>query len=90
MHEAGGGPLVLVPMPQLCHHRLVVDRKRSDAIRAGQRRAQRSGVRMGRPAGDVDPAVVRAMRTAGKSWQEIADTLGCSRSAARRAASRDT
>lgn len=67
-----------------------------DRVLEGQRRAAKKGKHLGRPWGsvakgvsnEVDPADVIRMRADGQSWNVIADELGCTRSAARRAATR--
>lgn len=61
---------------------LIVER-----TRLGLDRARRQGVRLGRPRDDnaPDPARVAELKGAGLSWRQIADELGCTRAAARRA-----
>jgi putative DNA-invertase from lambdoid prophage Rac len=51
------------------------------AAKSGKRRTQ-----LGRPRVDVDSGVIVKMREAGRSWQEIQQTIGISRGTAQRAA----
>ncbi len=55
-------------------------------IAAGLERARANGVQLGRPRGKADPAEVCRLRSAGRSWKEIANELDCSVSMARRRA----
>lgn len=67
-----------------------------DRVVEGQRRAAKKGKHLGRPWGsvakgewnEVDPGKVVQMREDNKSWNQIAEELNCTRSAARRAATR--
>jgi DNA invertase Pin-like site-specific DNA recombinase len=58
----------------------------SERTRAGLARARRQGKRLGRRPVKVDPSRVTELRTAGKSFTEIASELRVSRSVAYRAA----
>ena len=54
-------------------------------ITAGLERARADGVQLGRPRTEgPDPAAIRALRAAGRSWSEAARELGCSIAMARR------
>lgn len=63
-----------------------------ERVTLGLRRAQERGTRSGKPVGHPPSLtlpqreVARRLRAAGASWNCIAGALGCSRSAARRAA----
>ncbi|HDS4345643.1 TPA: recombinase family protein [Enterobacter hormaechei subsp. steigerwaltii] len=48
--------------------------------RAGIKRAQAAGVHCGRPKIDTDAATVGALFAAGKTWQEIGELTGASKS----------
>jgi DNA invertase Pin-like site-specific DNA recombinase len=53
-------------------------------IVAGLEQARREGKKLGRPRVDVDPARVKKLRTAGKSWSAIASELGSKPTTVRR------
>jgi DNA invertase Pin-like site-specific DNA recombinase len=61
-----------------------------ERTRLGLAHARRQGKRLGRPraANAPDPTVVAALRAEGKSWGQVARKLGCTPSAAQRAAKR--
>lgn len=60
-----------------------------ERTRLGLEKARRSGKRLGRPRSTaVDPAAVASLRASGASWSAVAAQLGCTSSAARRAAAR--
>jgi DNA invertase Pin-like site-specific DNA recombinase len=46
-----------------------------ERVRAGLRNARTKGKRLGRPAKEIDPAKVLALRTQGLSWRAIAEEL---------------
>lgn len=56
-----------------------------DRIRSGIRAAKARGIRFGRPRVDVNPAKVKAMRAAGKSWAQVCRATGLSKGTAFRA-----
>ena len=58
--------------------------ERSEAIKAGQRRARASGKHMGRPRKIRRRHEVGELRKAGRSWSQIAAKLGISARTARR------
>ena len=58
--------------------------ERSEAVKAGQRRALVEGRRMGRPRRIFDRDEVLRMRKQGKSWSQIARTKGIGATTARR------
>ncbi|HMI68979.1 MAG TPA: recombinase family protein, partial [Solirubrobacteraceae bacterium] len=62
-----------------------------DRTRLGLERARARGQRLGRPPGPdaPSPAEVARLRELGRSWTLIAEELGCTPSAARRAARSD-
>lgn len=62
---------------------LIVER-----TKLGQDKARRAGKRIGRPRKGAapDPVIVATLRASGSSWAQIAVTLKCTPSAARRAA----
>lgn len=70
------------------HHGMVHDRSmvgHRRLVREGLDRARRAGKTLGRPKADgPTPAAVRKLRKLGRSWSEIADTLGCTIGMARR------
>lgn len=63
---------------------------RSARIKAGMAEARTRGVRIGRPRATnaPDTSAVAALRAEGKSWGQVARQLGCTSSAAQRAAGR--
>jgi DNA invertase Pin-like site-specific DNA recombinase len=48
----------------------------AERVRAGLRHARSKGKRLGRPKKSVDSVKVRALRSAGHSWREVAEKLG--------------
>lgn len=56
-----------------------------ERVRAGVAAARRRGARVGRPPALVDVERVRALRAEGKSWREVARTVGYGESTIRRA-----
>lgn len=59
-------------------------------VREGQKRAMKRGVVFGRPReSKVSSDDVRRLRTAGRSWAEVASKLGCTVALARRRATED-
>jgi putative DNA-invertase from lambdoid prophage Rac len=78
------GQLVLTVLAGVAQfeHAIIVDR-----VREGQRRAMKRGVVFGRPRADgPDGDRVRELRTAGRSWSEVASELDCTVALARRRA----
>jgi len=57
----------------------------SERVRAGLERARRLGKRLGRPRAVFDREQARQLRTQGWSWGRIAQALGVSKAAVRRA-----
>lgn len=57
-----------------------------ERTRAGVSKAQAAGKHCGRPRTGPDPARVRELRSQGRSWTQVGAELGCTDSAARRAA----
>src|SRR5262249_23074146 len=55
----------------------------------GLSRVRRAGKRLGRPRVQVDAEAVRRLRSEGRTWTNISQTLGISRGAAQRAGSRN-
>ena len=49
-----------------------------ERVRSGMRNARDKGARIGRPKLRLDPAAITRLRGAGKSWREIARTIGVS------------
>ena len=49
-----------------------------ERVRSGMRNARDKGARIGRPKFRLDPAAITRLRGAGKSWREIARTIGVS------------
>lgn len=56
-----------------------------ERIRAGVQNARAKGKRLGRPRGSLDGEKLKAMRQNGKSWAEIKNLTGISRTSANRA-----
>src|SRR5882762_6080811 len=54
----------------------------SERVKAGLAHARAKGKKLGRPAVAVDSAKVRALRQAGKSFEQIGETLGVSAASA--------
>jgi len=57
----------------------------SERVRVGLERARRLGKRLGRPRAVFDREQARQLRTQGWSWGRIAQALGVSKAAVRRA-----
>jgi DNA invertase Pin-like site-specific DNA recombinase len=58
--------------------------RRSERTKAGLARTRAEGTRLGRPKVDVDADRVRQLRSEGRSWPQIANELGLSRSVVQR------
>lgn len=67
--------------------RLPLDVEWSERIKEGLAKAKQVGKRLGRPRAENAPdgAAVKELRERGRSWEQIARKLGCTRSAAQRA-----